>query len=200
MTQTSGHSWRERLAAIGRVVRLSGHTARSRALSRSVRRMISARSRKLSAAYPIDSSSTPLTNRWETRSSGSRSPEPLSSCTHISASGSSAAPQASTRTAAVLPWRGMEPSSQLWYTSGTLTVRPRTSVPNGTGWKMSPGPPRSSGHGACRALLTSCRPTHSSSRPACSEVTGSGHAAPSGRRSPEASCSRRSVTIAAVTP
>ena len=31
----------------------------------------------------------------------------MSSCTHISASGSSATPQASTRTAAVLPWRGM---------------------------------------------------------------------------------------------
>ena len=114
MMATTGHSLRLRLAAICRVTRLSGHRSRGSALSRSVRRITSARSsRSDSAAYPIDSSSTPDTNRYEMRSIASRSPEPLSSCTHISASGSSATPHASTRTAAVLPCRGMLPSSQL---------------------------------------------------------------------------------------
>jgi hypothetical protein len=44
ITQPMGHSLSGRLAAIARVVRLSGHSWRSSALSRSVRRMILARS------------------------------------------------------------------------------------------------------------------------------------------------------------
>jgi hypothetical protein len=62
MMQTTGHRRSDRWAAICRVT-LSGHTVRSRARSRSARFSTSARSRcKLSAAYPIEASSTPLTN------------------------------------------------------------------------------------------------------------------------------------------
>jgi hypothetical protein len=62
---------------------------------------------------------------------------------------------------------------------------------------MSACPPRSSGHGPYLDLATSTRPTPQL-QPA--RVLGRDWLAPSGRRSPEASCSRRLVTIAAVTP
>ena len=81
-----------------------------------------------------------------------------------------------------------------------MTPLPRTSTPNGCGWKTSACPPRSSGHTGGLALEMSARPTHSSSLPSCSWLTGSGHTAPSGRRSPDASCGRRSITMPAVTP
>ena len=142
----------------------------------------------------------PEMNRWETCSNGSRSPVPFSSCSHISTVGSSAAAAITTRSADVLPWPGIEPISQLCSIAWPSTRRPRGSVPNGNGAKMSPPPVRSHGHGAGFAFDTSARPTHSSRRPACSLVTGSGHTAPSGRRRPEASCSRRSITCVAVTP
>ncbi len=72
--------------------------------------------------------------------------------------------------------------------------------PNGSSANTSLAAARSHGHGCGLAFEMSARPTHSSSRPACSCATGSGHTAPSGLRSPDASCARRSMTIAAVTP
>ena len=137
----------------------------------------------------------PDMNRWLTCSNGSRSPVPFSSWSHSSAVGSSAAAATTTRTADVLPWPGIEPMSQLCSIRAASARRPRGSVPNGNGAKMSPPPVRSHGHGAGFALDTSARPTHSSRRPACSLVTGSGHTAPSGRRRPLASCSRRSIDL-----
>ena len=146
------------------------------------------------------SSSIPEMNRCEQGSNWSTSPVPLSSWIHISTDGSRDTPLIRTRIAEVLPWPGMEPSSQLCSITATSTRRCRGSVPNGSGPNTSPPPVRSHGHGAGLALEMSTRPTQPSRRPACSWETTSGHTAPRGRRSPEASCSRRSMTWVAVTP
>ena len=96
--------------------------------------------------------------RWHTLASGSRSPFPASSWTHRSASGSSAAPQPSTRTAAVLPCPGLAPISQFTSNIGTLTGRSRGSVPNGITSNRSVCLALSSGHGGGFCLLMSCMP------------------------------------------
>ena len=116
ITHTTGHSFSDRREAISRVTRLSGHSSRGSARSRSARRPISARSsRSDSAARPIDSSSMPDTNRWLTRSSGSRSPHALELVRPTARTAGRARPRRpAPARRAVLPCRGIAPTSQLW--------------------------------------------------------------------------------------
>ena len=192
------------MAASCGVILLSGHRSRGRPLM-TFGAADPARRRQLRAGRPA----RPRSWRHRRRSrSGARpspaaprSPVPFSSCTCSSASGSSAAASSSTRMAdgLALP-RDASRSGRLANISGSVTGRPRWSVPNGTGLNRSARPALASGYTGCRALVSGSSPTHSTSRPACSSAAGSGHTQPSGRRSPEASFSRRSMTSATVTP
>ncbi|OLT12250.1 hypothetical protein BJF78_24625 [Pseudonocardia sp. CNS-139] len=114
--------------------------------------------------------------------------------------GSRAQPSSTHRSDAVFPAPGSEPISMFDSISGSPTGRPRWSVPNGSTPNTSAVPALRSGHAGGLTLLSGWSPTQSTSRPACCSAEGSGQTADSGRRSPDASRSRRSATSATVTP
>ena len=144
-------------AAICRVTRLSGHSARSSALSRSVRRIdLGAQQLQrlggVADRLVIDAGHEPVGDplqRVQVAGALQLVDPHLGQRVQRDAAG-----QDPHGGCLALPRdRAEQPVAR--RSAAALTTRPRTSVPNGTGWKTSACPPRSSGHGACLALATS---------------------------------------------